>query len=257
MASLTDPWIDAQRDAYAYRRQQRRGGGDDLDDMPGGRLVSMVGRAVQDMWMAHNRVCRARTNPEYQLRARDAEPNIPSPTEAAGRKQARDARRKQAAKVQRARAAVERAKLPEEVAKRLARDRAKVDKAMAAEVRRLQVKATQAAALGVVAQEAHAAAQRRAEEAQRGEREAVAMAAAASGPGYTRHERALLQAAAKAKCAETVEAGHDLARAAIQLRRLLRFADEAQRAVAAAASPVGGDGPPSVSLGPAAPAPAV
>ena len=64
----------------------------------------------------------------------------------------------------------------------------------------------------------------------------------------------LLQAAAKTKCAETVEAGQDLARAAIQLRRLLRLADEAQRAVAAAALPVGGDGPPLVSLGPAAPA---
>jgi len=244
VASLTDPWIDAQRDAYAYRRQQRRGGGDDPDGMPGGKLVLMVGRAVQDMWMAHNRVCRARTNPEYQLRARDAEPNRPFPTEAAGRKQARDARRKQAAKVQRARAAVERAKLPEEVAKRLARDRAKADKAMAAEVRRLQVKATRVAALVVVAQEAHAAAQRRAEEAQRGEREAVAMAAAASGPGCTRHDRALLQAAAKTKCAETVEAGQDLARAATQLRRLLRLADVAQRDVAVAASSVGGDGLP-------------
>lgn len=116
---MTDPWIDAQRDAYAYRRQQRRGGGDDPDNMPGGKLVLVVGQAVQDMWMAHNRVCRARANPEYQLRARDAEPNRPFPTEAAGRKQARDARRKQAAKVQRARAAVERAKLPEEVAKRM------------------------------------------------------------------------------------------------------------------------------------------
>jgi hypothetical protein len=244
VASLTDPWIDAQRDAYAYRRQQRRGGGDDPDGMPGGKLVLMVGRAVQDMWMAHIRVCRARTNPEYQLRARDAEPNRPFPTEAAGRKQARDARRKQAAKVQRARAAVERAKLPEEVAKRLARDRAKADKAMAAEVRRLQVKATRVAALVVVAQEAHAAAQRRAEEAQRGEREAVAIAAAASGPGCTRHDRALLQAAAKTKCAETVEAGQDLARAATQLRRLLRLADVAQRDVAVAASSVGGDGLP-------------
>ena len=96
----------------------------------------------------------------------------------------------------------------------------------------------------VVAQEAHAAAQRRAEEAQRGEREAVAIAAAASGPGCTRHDRALLQAAAKTKCAETVEAGQDLARAATQLRRLLRLADVAQRDVAVAASSVGGDGLP-------------
>jgi hypothetical protein len=150
----------------------------------------------------------------------------------------------------RARAVVERAKLPEEVAERLARDRAKVDKAMAAEVRRLQVKATRAAALGVVAQEAHAAAQRRAEEAQQGAREAVAMAAAASGPGCTRHERALLQAAAKTKYAETVvEAGQ-----AAQMRRLLRLVDEAQRDVVVAASSVGGEGLPLVPLGPAAPA---
>jgi hypothetical protein len=110
---------------------------------------------------------------------------------------------------------------------------------------------------GGAAQEAHAAVQRRAEEAQRIEREAVAMAAAGSGPGCTRHEWALLQAAAtETKCAETVEAGQDLARAAAQLRKLLRLADVAQHAVAVAAStsPAGDDMPPSVSLGPAAPA---
>ncbi len=75
---------------------------------------------VQDMWMAHNRVCRASTNPEYQLRARDAEPKHPRPTEAPGRKQARAEQKKRTAAAKRARAAVERAKLPEEVAKRLA-----------------------------------------------------------------------------------------------------------------------------------------
>ena len=247
VAALTDPWIHAQRDAYAYRRQHRRDGGDDLDDMPGGKLVVIVGRAVQDMWMAHNRVCRARINPEYQLRARDPEPNRPLPTEAAGRRQARDERRKQAAKVKRERVAVERAKLPEAVAKRLARDRAKADKAVAAEVRRLQVSATRAEALVVAAQEAHAAAQRRVDDAQQIEEEAVAMAAVGSGSGCTRHEWALLQRAAKTKRAETFEAGQDLARAAGQLRKLLRVADVAQRAVAVAASSAGGDGPPPVS----------
>ena len=45
-----------------------------------------------------------------------------------------------------------------------------------------------------------------------------------------------------------------LARAAAQLRRLLRLADVAQHDVAVAASSVGGDGLPLVSLGPAAPA---
>jgi hypothetical protein len=56
------------------------------------------------------------------------------------------------------------------------------------EVRRLQVKATRVADLVVVAQEVHGAAQRRAEEVQGVEREAVAMAAAVSGPGCTRYE---------------------------------------------------------------------
>ena len=247
VASLTDPWIHAQRDAYACRRQQCRGGGEDLDDMPGGKLVMMVGRAVQDMWMAHNRVCRARINPEYQLRTRDPEPNRPLPTEAAGRRQARDERRKQAAKVKRERMAVERARLPEAVAKRLARDRAKADKALAAEVRRLQASATRAAALVVAAQEAHAAAQRRVADAQRIEGEAVAMAVVGGGSGCTRHEWALLQTAAKTKRAETFEAGQDLVRVAGQLRKLLRVADVAQRAVAVAVSSAGGDGPPTVS----------
>ena len=117
---------------------------------------------------------------------------------------------------------------------------------------------TRVAALVVAAQEAHADAQRRAEEAQRAEREAMAMAAAGIGPGCTRHEWTLLhdQAAAKTKCAEMVEVGQDLARAAAQLRRLLRLADVAQHAVAVAASisPAGDDLPPSVSPGPAAPA---
>ncbi len=65
-------------------------------------------------------------------------------------------------------------------------------------------------------------------------KEAVAMPAAASGPGCTRHERALLQAAAKTKCAETV--GQD------EVCRLLHLADVAQRDVAVAASSVGDDG---------------
>ena len=71
---------------------------------------------------------------------------------------------------------------------------------------------------------------------------------AASGFVYRRSRKgAPARVATKTKCAETVKAGQDLVRAAAQLRRLLRLADVAQRAVAVAASPVGGDaGPPSV-----------
>lgn len=253
VASLTGPWIDAQRDAYAYRSQQRTGGADNPDGMPGGKLVTMVGRAVQDMWMAHNRVCRASTNPEYQLRARDAEPNRPRPTEAAGRKQARDEQKKRTAAAKRARAAAERAKLPEEVAKRLARDKAKADKAVAAKAQLLQVEAARAVALVVAAQEAEGAAQRLVEESQCAERQA--MAAVANGADGARHERALLCAAVRMKRAEVAEASQFLARARAQVRRLERLADAARRAVTEALSSAGDNAPsgPAVSsVGPAA-----
>ncbi len=103
-------------------------------------------------------------------------------------------------------------------------------------------------ALVAVDREAHAATQRRVEKAQRVKREAMAMVAAVNGPGCTRHEWVRPRRSA----ADTVEAGLDLARAAIQLLRLLYLADVAQRAVAVVASPIGDNGPPLVSLGPVA-----
>ena len=250
---MTGPWIDAQREAYAYRSQQRSGGVEDPDGMSGGKLVTMVGRAVQDMWMAHNRVCRASTNPEYQLRARDVEPNRPRPTEAAGRRQARDEQKKRTAAAKRARAAAERAKLPEEVAKRLARDKAKADKAVAAKVQLLQADVARAAALVVAAKEAEVAAQRLVEESECAERQAIV--AVATGADVDRHERVLLGAAVRMKRAEAAEASQLFARARAQVRKLERLADAARRAVTEALSSAGDNVPsdPAVSsVGPAA-----
>jgi hypothetical protein len=85
----------------------------------------MVRRTVHDMWMTHNGVCHAHTNPpSSNCGARDVEPNRPFPTEAAGPQTSTRVRKKQVTKVKWARVAVERAK-------RLARDRAKADKAVA------------------------------------------------------------------------------------------------------------------------------
>ena len=221
VASLTSKWINAQR---------KEDDTIDPDDLPGGRLVSVVVGAVGALWTAHNQICRH--NPDYQVRARDAQPNRPSMTSAAARKQARDQRKAQAASVVRAKTIAARLGQPVAIANQLTRLHATATRATT-QARAAHIEVARVVDAVEAAQEAALAAT------------ALVHGSATDGVQRTRHETVLLRVAARAAQEAIVDAEQLLRRAQVTAKKLAQTADQAARA---AGWDTGGpsSGPPGV-----------
>ena len=76
MARTTSAWV-AELSSQWTTLLRAPHNEDTVDNTPSGRLVTLVTNTVATMFTVHNSVCRARINPEYQVRSRDVVPNMP------------------------------------------------------------------------------------------------------------------------------------------------------------------------------------